>query len=170
MKTIYLAGGCFWGTEHFIIQFKGVLSTEVGYANGRTVNPGYEEVRHNDTGHAETVRVEFDENVISAQRLLEYYFLTIDPLSVNRQGEDIGTQYRTGIYYADDSLLPDIEAVLHEKEQELGQKTAVEVLPLENFYPAEEYHQKYLVKNPGGYCHIPLSLMRLEENGNSPKD
>ena len=125
MKTIYLAGGCFWGTEHFISQFKGVLSTEVGYANGRTANPSYEEVRYSDTGHAETVRVEFDENVISARRLVEYYFLTIDPLSVNRQGEDAGTQYRTGIYYDDASLLPDIEAVLHEKEQELGQKLTV---------------------------------------------
>ncbi len=162
MKTIYLAGGCFWGTEHFIKQFRGVVSTQVGYANGRTENPSYEDVRHHDTGHAETVKVEYDEAVLPTQKLLGYYFLTIDPLSVNRQGEDAGTQYRTGIYYEDETLLPDIEAVVRAEKQKAGAALAVEVRPLENFYDAEEYHQDYLVKNPGGYCHIPPALMHLE--------
>lgn len=163
MKTIYLAGGCFWGTEHFIRQFSGVSFTEVGYANGRTAAPSYEEVCHNDTGHAETVKVQFDEAVLPIGKLLRYYFLSIDPLSVNRQGGDVGTQYRTGIYYEDASLLPDIEAAVCEEEKKVGKRLAVEVRPLENFYRAEEYHQDYLVKNPTGYCHIPLKLMHLEE-------
>ncbi len=101
MKTIYLAGGCFWGTQRFFDQFPGVLRTEVGYANGRTAAPSYEDVRYRNTGHAETVRIDFDESVISLTELLDYYFLTIDPLSLNRQGEDVGTQYRTGVYYED---------------------------------------------------------------------
>ena len=162
MKTIYLAGGCFWGTEHFIRQFRGVLSTEVGYANGRTENPSYEDVRYQNTGHAETVKVIFDETVLPVKKLLDYYFLSIDPLSVNQQGHDVGVQYRTGIYYEDASLLPDIEAVIRAEEIKAGQKLAVELLPLENFYTAEEYHQDYLIKNPDGYCHIPLGLMHLE--------
>lgn len=163
MKTIYLAGGCFWGTQHFIQQFRGVTETQVGYANGRTAHPSYEEVCRNDTGHAETVRVVFDETVIPAEKLLDYYFMTIDPLSVNRQGGDVGTQYRTGIYYTDETLLPAIERAVRAVEEKVGKPLAVEVKPLENFYPAEEYHQDYLVKNPTGYCHIPLHLMHLEK-------
>lgn len=163
MKTIYLAGGCFWGTQRFFDQFRGVVSTEVGYANGKTDHPSYEQVRYENTGHAETVKIQFDDTVISVEKLLEYFFLAIDPLAVNHQGEDFGTQYRTGIYYEDPSLLPVIERVCAVKEQELGQKLAVEVSPLENFWRAEEYHQDYLVKNPGGYCHIPTRLFHLEE-------
>ena len=163
MKTIYLAGGCFWGTQRFFDQFPGVIKTEVGYANGRTANPSYEDVCRRDTGHAETVKIEFDETVISTAKLLDYYFLTIDPLSVNRQGGDVGTQYRTGIYYTDESLLPEIRARVAAEEQKVGAPLAVEVLPLENFYRAEEYHQDYLVKNPGGYCHIPAALLHLTE-------
>ena len=161
MKTIYLAGGCFWGTEHFISQFDGVIKTEVGYANGNTEHPSYEDVRYKGTGHAETVKVEYDENAISTEKLLDYYFMTIDPLSVNRQGEDEGVQYRTGIYYTDASLLPDIGNSVKKVENIVGKELAVEVKPLENFYTAEEYHQKYLVKNPTGYCHIPKKLMEL---------
>ncbi len=163
MKTIYLAGGCFWGTQRFFDQFPGVIKTEVGYANGRTANPSYEDVCRRDTGHAETVKIEFDETVISTAKLLDYYFLTIDPLSVNRQGGDVGTQYRTGIYYTDESLLPEIRARVAAEEQKVGAPLAVEVLPLENFYRAEEYHQDYLVKNPTGYCHIPAALLHLTE-------
>jgi methionine-S-sulfoxide reductase len=161
MKTIYLAGGCFWGTQRFFDQFPGVLRTEVGYANGRTAAPSYEDVRYRNTGHAETVRIDFDESVISLTKLLDYYFLTIDPLSLNRQGEDVGTQYRTGVYYEDQSLLPEIRARMAAEEAKVGAPLAVEVLPLANFWPAEEYHQNYLVKNPGGYCHIPPALLRL---------
>ena len=163
MKTIYLAGGCFWGTQRFFDQFPGVRHTEVGYANGRTAHPTYEDVCRRNTGHAETVRIEYDESVISLTELLDYYFLAVDPLSVNRQGEDVGTQYRTGIYYTDESLLPQIRARVAEEERRLGAPLAVEVLPLENFYRAEAYHQDYLVKNPGGYCHIPAVLLHLAE-------
>ena len=161
MKEIYLAGGCFWGTQKFFDQFDGVLETEVGYANGKFLNPTYEQVCHENTGHAETVRIIFDEDVISVGKLLDMYFLTINPLSVNRQGADIGVQYRTGIYYEDESLLPAIEEKIAEETEKAGQPLAVEVKPLENFSSAEEYHQKYLDKNPGGYCHIPARLLNL---------
>lgn len=163
MKEIYLAGGCFWGTQKFFDQFDGILETEVGYANGKFLNPTYEQVCHDDTGHAETVRIKFDEEVISIGELLDKYFMTIDPLSVNRQGADIGVQYRTGIYYEDQSLLPAIEEKIAEKTEEAGEPLAVEVSPIENFSSAEEYHQKYLDKNPGGYCHIPARLLKLSE-------
>ena len=163
MQTIYLAGGCFWGTQRFFDQFPGVKRTQVGYANGRTEAPSYEDVRYRNTGHAETVRIDFDESLISLEKLLDYYFLTVDPLSVNRQGEDEGTQYRTGVYYTDESLLPAIRQRMAVEEEKVGAPLAVEVLPLENFWLAEEYHQKYLVKNPGGYCHIPAALMHLAE-------
>ena len=162
MKEIYLAGGCFWGTQKFFDQFDGVIETEVGYANGKFLNPTYEQVCHEDTGHAETVRIKFDENVISVGKLLDMYFMTINPLSVNRQGADVGVQYRTGIYYEDDTLLPAIEEKIAEETEKAGQPLAVEVKPLENFSSAEEYHQKYLDKNPGGYCHIPARLMKLK--------
>ena len=160
MKTIYLAGGCFWGTQKFLDQFPGVLETETGYANGTTDSPSYQDVC-GGSGHAETVRVVYDESVLPLDQLLDYYFMSIDPLSVNRQGNDSGVQYRTGIYYEDSALLPAIEEVWNKKAAEAGQALAVEVLPLDQFYPAEEYHQKYLDKNPAGYCHIPAGLLHL---------
>ena len=161
MKEIYLAGGCFWGTQKFVDQFDGVLETAVGYANGKTENPSYEDVCYRDTGHAETVRIRYDETVLPTQALLRYYFMTIDPLSVNRQGGDFGTQYRTGIYYTDRSLTADISKVIGEETDKAGRSLAVEVKPLESFWEAEEYHQKYLDKNPLGYCHIPRNLLHL---------
>ena len=161
MKEIYLAGGCFWGTQKFFDQFDGVMETEVGYANGKFLNPTYEQVCREGTGHAETVRIRFDEQTLSLAGILERYFLTIDPLSVNRQGGDVGEQYRTGIYYEDDALLPEIEEAVRREADKVGRPLAVEVRRLENFSPAEEYHQKYLDKNPGGYCHIPAALMRM---------
>lgn len=154
MKTIWLAGGCFWGMQKFFDQFEGVLRTEVGYANGPDKAPSYEEVCA-DSGHAETIRIDYDESRISLTELLGYYFMVIDPLSVNRQGHDEGIQYRTGIYYKDETLLPEITAVWKKEEEKAGAKLAVELEPLRNFFSAEEYHQKYLDKNPGGYCHIP---------------
>ena len=172
-KTIYLAGGCFWGTQKFFDQFHGVVSTEVGYANGPDdVNspddknspasaPTYQDVCNN-SGHAETVRVDYDDSVLSLTELLNYYFLVIDPLSVNKQGGDVGIQYRTGIYYTREDQLPEIEAVYREQEEKAGAKLAVELEPLRNFYSAEEYHQKYLDKNPGGYCHIPARYFHLQ--------
>ena len=159
-RTIYLAGGCFWGTQKFFDQFDGVLATEVGYANGPDHAPSYQEVCAS-SGHAETVRVDYDPAVISLTELLNDYFMVIDPLSVNRQGGDHGIQYRTGIYYTDADQLPEIEAVYAEQTEKAGARLAVEVRPLENFFTAEEYHQKYLDKNPGGYCHIPRKFFKL---------
>ena len=160
MQTIYLAGGCFWGTEKFFDQFDGVLETEVGYANGPDQAPSYQDVCH-DSGHAETVRIVYDETVLPLTKLLSYYFMVIDPLSVNQQGHDRGIQYRTGIYYTDPAQLPEIRSIYAEEEKKAGAKLAVELAPLQNFFPAEEYHQKYLDKNPGGYCHIPSALLHL---------
>ncbi|MBR0136079.1 MAG: peptide-methionine (S)-S-oxide reductase MsrA [Clostridia bacterium] len=164
MKTLYMAGGCFWGAQRFFDQFDGVISTEVGYANGPTENPTYKEVCAS-SGHAETVRVVFDENEISAEELLGCYFMIIDPLSLNKQGEDEGVQYRTGVYYDDESLLPAIEAAFKKEQAKYAEPMKVELLPLENFYGAEEYHQKYLVKNPSGYCHVAPWLLNLKKKG-----
>lgn len=163
MKTIYFAGGCFWGTQKFFNQFDGVIRTEVGYANGPTENPSYQEVCAG-SGHAETVRVDYDSEVISLEKLIEYYFMTIDPLAYHRQGADMGIQYRTGIFYADGEDLPVIKACYAKEQEKYKPTMEVECLPLENFYTAEEYHQKYLDKNPGGYCHIPRALFSLQKN------
>ena len=162
MQTIYLAGGCFWGVQKYFDQFDGVLATEVGYANGPEEAPSYRDVC-NSSGHAETVKVDYDPEVISLTELLGYYFMVIDPLSVNKQGNDRGIQYRTGIYYTDESQLPEIKAVYKEQEEKAGAKLAVEMEPLKNFYTAEEYHQKYLDKNPGGYCHIPRKMFSVKK-------
>lgn len=162
MKTIYLAGGCFWGVQKFVDQFDGIIRTEVGYANGEKAYPTYEEVC-NDSGHAETVKVEYDERIISTKELIGYYFMIIDPLSVNRQGGDTGIQYRTGIYYEDESLLSDIRSVIEKESEKYDDPLAVEVMNLKNFYSAEEYHQKYLDKNPTGYCHISPAMMNIKK-------
>ncbi len=161
MRTIYLAGGCFWGLQKFFDQFEGVASTQVGYANGPDKAPTYQEVCR-DSGHAETVRIDYDEGKLSLDRLLDLYFLVIDPLSVNKQGGDEGIQYRTGVYYTSDDQLPALQAAFDREAQKVGAPLKVELLPLKNFFPAEEYHQKYLDKNPGGYCHIPQSKLHLE--------
>lgn len=154
VKTIYLAGGCFWGAEKYLGLVPGVVDTNVGYANGTTENPSYEDVKYRHTGHAETVRVKYDETKISLEKLLEKYFEVIDPVSVNKQGEDEGIQYRTGIYYTDKADLPTINKVYEKVAEEHEEPLAVEVLPLVQYFEAEEYHQKYLDKNPQGYCHI----------------
>ena len=164
MNTIYLAGGCFWGMQKFLDQFDGVLETEVGYANGPDRKPSYQEVC-NDSGHMETVKVVYDEQKMSLEKLLDFYFMVIDPLSVNRQGHDEGIQYRTGILYSDENQLPAIRTVYDRIEVHQGRKLAVLVEPMKNFFPAEEYHQKYLNKNPAGYCHIPQKMMHLEKQG-----
>ena len=161
MKTIYLAGGCFWGVQKFFDQFDGVLATETGYANGPDAAPSYRDVCAG-SGHAETVKITYHPDRISLTALLRHYFLVIDPLSVNQQGNDRGIQYRTGIYYTEESQLPEIRAVMKEQEEKAGAKLAVETAPLRNFFSAEEYHQKYLEKNPGGYCHIPRTMFTLQ--------
>lgn len=160
-SEIYLAGGCFWGTEHFIRQIHGVRDTEVGYANGTTAQPSYEDVCYNNTGHAETVRVIYDARVVPLAELLAFYFKSIDPTSVNRQGNDRGTQYRTGIYYTDDRDVPVIMQEIRSIQTQYNKPIAVEVAPLANFYAAEEYHQDYLKKHPGGYCHISPDVFAL---------
>jgi peptide methionine sulfoxide reductase msrA/msrB len=154
IKEIYLAGGCFWGTEKYLKSIPGVKNTEVGYANGIMQNPSYEDVCHNNTGHAETVRVEYDPKYIGLTYIINLFFKVIDPTSVNRQGNDIGNQYRTGIYYVDPKDEPIILAVIAELQKKYDRRIAVEIKPLLNYYPAEEYHQDYLTKNPNGYCHI----------------
>ena len=160
-KDIYLAGGCFWGTEHYFKQIKGVAITEVGFANGHTENPTYKEVYTDQTGYAETVFVRFYPDVVSLDFLLQMFFKAIDPTSLNKQGHDEGTRYRTGVYYTDPVDLPVIEKVFAEEQKNYEQPMAVEKLPLQNFYTAEEYHQDYLDKNPDGYCHLPLELFEF---------
>lgn len=158
MKKIIFAGGCFWGVEAYFSTIEGVIKTKVGYANGNTKNPVYEEVCSNRTGFAEACSIEYDENKVTLYELLKAYFKVIDPTAINKQGNDAGTQYRTGIYYVDKS---DIEVILKAKEEEqkkYDSKIVTEILPLKNFYDAEEYHQKYLEKNPNGYCHISKEL------------
>ena len=151
---VYLAGGCFWGLEKYISLIKGVDSTEVGYANGTTSNPTYEDVCYRHTGHAETVRITYDPDILPLPFLLELYYEAIDPLSLNRQGGDTGIQYRTGIYYTSANDLPIIEQSLKQLQARHDRPVQIEVKPLENYTKAEAYHQKYLDKNPRGYCHI----------------
>lgn len=154
IKEIYLAGGCFWGTEKYLSCVNGIIETEVGYANGNTENPTYEEVCYNNTGHAEGVKVLYDCNKIGLEYLLELYYDVINPVSKNKQGGDIGTQYRTGIYYVDEEDVTVIKESIKNLQTKYREPIAIEVLPLKNYYKAEEYHQKYLDKNPSGYCHI----------------
>ena len=166
---IYLAGGCFWGTQHFLSLVEGVTETEVGFANSIVESPSYKEVCTGKTNAAETVKVVYRPDTVSLRFLLELYFKTIDPTSVNRQGHDTGTQYRTGIYYTDASDLPVIEGVVADVAAGYSEPLAVEVLPLENFYPAEDYHQDYLVKNPEGYCHLHPDLFELARRAREKK-
>ena len=152
-RCLYLAGGCFWGTEKVFKVLDGVLSTCVGYANGTIEDPNYEDIIRNETGFKETVRVIYDTEKVSTETVLKAYFMVIDPTLRNQQADDYGSQYQTGVYYRDVSLLPEIEKVFAE-EKEKYDEFYVELKPLECFYEAEEYHQDYLDKNPQGYCHI----------------
>ena len=161
LKEIYLAGGCFWGTEHYFKQIDGVVDTEVGYANGTTENPTYKEVCTDKTGFAETVHVTYNPDKVSLKFLLKMYFKAIDPTSINQQGHDTGTQYRTGVYYTDNTDEATISKVFDEEQKHIHGKIAVENQPLKNFYKAEDYHQDYLDKNPDGYCHLPQSLFEF---------
>ena len=156
MKKIYLAGGCFWGVEEYFSRIEGVTDTTVGYANSNIKSPTYEQVCTGDTNAAEALYINYDQNVISLDEILDYYFGIIDPISVNKQGGDTGTQYRTGIYYTDKSDLKTIKNHVERIQVSYDEKVAVEVMALDNFYNAEEYHQDYLKKNPNGYCHIDL--------------
>lgn len=161
MKTIYLAGGCFWGTQHFLSRIPGVVATETGYANSLIPDPTYQEVCTGRTDAAETVKVDYDPQRVPLADLLRLYFMTIDPTTVDRQGHDTGRQYRTGIYFTDPADEPVIAEAIKEIARKYSQPIRVETHPLINFYPAEEYHQEYLVKNPGGYCHVNPELFRI---------
>lgn len=167
---IYFAGGCFWGTEHFLKQIKGVESTQVGYANSKVANPSYEQVCSGKTNAAETVKVVYHPEEVDLRLLIDLYFQTIDPTSLNRQGNDRGTQYRTGIYYTNIDDVAVIHQAIRELETKYNNPIVVEVKPLENFYPAELYHQDYLEKNPTGYCHINPALFEMARKANAPKN
>ena len=159
LLVIYLAGGCFWGVEAFMSQIPGVIETRVGYANGTTENPTYQEVCTGRTGHTETVEVRYDPGVVPLDSVLKAYFVIIDPTSVNRQGNDVGSQYRTGVYYVRPEDREIASKVFEEIRKTYSQPLATELKPLENFSIAEEYHQKYLEKNPNGYCHVDMSKL-----------
>ncbi|WP_414477884.1 peptide-methionine (R)-S-oxide reductase MsrB [Porphyromonas sp.] len=167
-KTIYFAGGCFWGTEHFFKQIHGVKKTEVGYANGDIPNPTYRQVSSHNTGFAETVKVDYDPQQISLEKLIDLYFKIIDPTSLNKQGNDVGTQYRTGIYYIDLADADIIQKEVKRLAPQYRNPILVEQKILENYYPAEDYHQDYLENNPKGYCHINPTLFELARQANRP--
>ena len=162
-KVIYLAGGCFWGVEAFISRLKGVNQTELGYANGMDLAPTYEKVCSGKTGHAETVKVTYNPEIISLEEILENFYNIIDPFTKNRQGADIGTQYRTGIYWQEHFQKEIVINFLKTKQKETNKRIAMETSQILCFYPAEEYHQKYLEKNPQGYCHVDLNLIEDKE-------
>ena len=162
-NVIYLAGGCFWGVEAFISRLKGVNSTEVGYANGHDLAPTYEKVCTGKTGHAETVKVTYNPEIISLTEILESFFRIINPYSLNRQGADVGTQYRTGIYWQEPGDRSAVIDFLNKKQKHSSERIVVEAYPVGCFYPAEDYHQKYLERNPQGYCHVDLNLIDDEE-------
>ncbi|HHX80293.1 MAG TPA: peptide-methionine (S)-S-oxide reductase MsrA [Acholeplasmataceae bacterium] len=163
MKRIVFAGGCFWGVEAYFKRLKGVIDTTVGYTNGNIANPRYEDLLAGRATHAEAVEIFYDEKVITLEKLLENLFRIIDPTSINRQGGDIGVQYRTGVYYQfpEDKIV--IKNFILENNKKYDGKIAVEVAEETGFFPAETYHQDYLDKNPGGYCHVDLSLLRADE-------
>jgi peptide methionine sulfoxide reductase msrA/msrB len=160
MATIYLAGGCFWGVEKYIAEIHGVTNTEVGYANGTAGSVTYDQVSSGLTGDAETVRVDYDPTVAPLPFILDLFYKAIDPTSVNRQGNDAGTQYRSGIFYSDAADLPVIERSIAKLQSRYDRPIAIQVKPLTIFTLAEDYHQDYLEKNPGGYCHIGGDLFK----------
>lgn len=154
IKTIYVAAGCFWGSEKYFSLIRGVISTKVGYANGNTLNPTYEDVSYHNSGHAEAVEIRYDDSILSLEKLLNLFYEIIDPTSINQQGADRGIQYRTGIYYISEDDLDIIHGSIETLATKYNKPIAIEVGPLLQFFDAEKYHQKYLDKNINGYCHI----------------
>ncbi|XMB72540.1 peptide-methionine (S)-S-oxide reductase MsrA [Mycoplasmatota bacterium WC30] len=161
MKKITLAGGCFWGIEAYFSKVKGISNTKTGYIDGYGLNPNYQDVC-DGSGHAEAVYIEYDETVITLNKVLKHFFRIVDPTQINRQGNDIGIQYRSGIYYYDDHDKQIIDTFIENIKQDYNKPIQTKVLKATNFYDAEEYHQKYLEKNPSGYCHINLNLLKEE--------
>jgi len=166
IKEIYFAGGCFWGTEHLFQLIRGVVGTEVGYANGKIENPTYEQVVSHTTGFTEAVKVKYDADEVNLPLLIDVFFKSIDPTTLNRQGNDIGDNYRTGIYTTDGEAEEIVKTEVAKLAKNYDKPVVVETIPLQNFYKAEDYHQDYLVKNPGGYCHIPLSVFEEAKKAN----
>ncbi len=160
LKDIYYAGGCFWGVEEYFSRIPGVAEATVGYANGKTEKPSYEDVCTGATGHAETVRVRYDPSEVSLSTLTEQFFKIINPVSMNRQGNDVGSQYRTGVYFTDPADQRTVRAVMDKVQTQYKEPLAVELLPLTVYYLAEDYHQDYLKKNPRGYCHISFASLK----------
>lgn len=158
-KEIYIAGGCFWGVQEYYSRVEGVSETISGYANGHKENPTYQEVCTGDTGYVETVKVVYDSEKVSLKELIERFFKIVDPTQLNRQSNDMGTQYRNGIYYLNDEDEKVISEIIELKRDNYKKPIVTEVQKLENFYLAEEYHQNYLKKNPAGYCHISFDDM-----------
>jgi len=158
LKEIWLAGGCFWGVEEYFSRIDGVYDVVSGYANGNTEHPSYSDVIAG-SGHAETVQITYDKSMIDLETLLIYYFRIIDPTSINKQGNDRGEQYRTGIYYDNQNDLNIINEIIAKEQEKHVDPIAVEVEPLMQFFEAEEYHQDYLKKNPNGYCHVDFSSL-----------
>jgi peptide-methionine (S)-S-oxide reductase len=163
MKKIWLAGGCFWGVEAYFQRLKGIADTTVGYGQGSAENPTYEDVCSGETGHAEICEITYDETILSLTKVLEHFFRIIDPTVLNRQGPDMGTQYRTGIYYDEKEEEAVIKNFIRNMQQRYKKPIVVEVEPVGSFYPAEDYHQDYLRRTPGGYCHINLALAKPAE-------
>ncbi len=159
-ETAIFAAGCFWGTEEYFRRLPGVLSTEVGYTGGTTPNPTYKEVCSGKTGHAESIKIDFDPKTISYRDLLRHFFRMHDPTQVNRQGPDIGAQYRSAVFYTSEKQRKEAESMIAELNAGggFGSPIATEITKASLFYPAEDYHQDYLRKNPGGYCHVDLNL------------
>ena len=154
MKKIVFAAGCFWGVEAYFSRIEGILKTKVGYANGHVENPTYEMVCNSYTGHAEACYIEYDEDVVSLDTLLAHFWKVIDPIAINRQGPDVGYQYRSAIYYIGKEDIEIIQKTKDQQQEKYDRPIATEIEALSCFYDAEEYHQKYLEKNPKGYCHI----------------
>lgn len=167
-KEIYFAGGCFWGVEEYFSRVNGVVDAQSGYAQGNIPNPTYNDVVKGDTGYAETVKVTYDPSKVSLNTLLKGYFNIVDPTSINKQGNDRGTQYRTGIYYVDDLNKDEINSFISMEQKNYDKPIVVEVQRLKSFYMAEDYHQDYLKKHPNGYCHVSFDsideLNKISDN------
>jgi peptide-methionine (S)-S-oxide reductase len=162
-KKVWLAGGCFWGVEAYFQQLKGVLSTKVGYGQGHSQEPTYKQVCSGATGHTEVCEVVYEDEVLSLANILEHFFRIIDPTTLDRQGPDRGTQYRSGIYYSEEAERLAILEFIQQRKVYYDKPIVVEVEAMECFYPAEDYHQQYLDKTPGGYCHVDLTLAKPQE-------
>lgn len=158
MTTYVLAGGCFWCLDAVYRHLKGVEKVVSGYAGGGTLDPSYEQVSTGETGHAEVVQITFDETIIPREAILDLFFLIHDPTTLNRQGNDVGTQYRSAMYFTDDTQKQEFDSALERAKEHWSDKIVTEVTRLQDFYPAEDYHQDYFNKNPAaGYCSVIIA-------------